>query len=66
MANKRCTIEERRNKMIDKLLAYNIYKVEDKQLYQLTLPELETVYLNYQITYHPHGEMSSIQWNRNN
>ncbi|MCU9612351.1 Fur-regulated basic protein FbpA [Caldibacillus lycopersici] len=56
--------EDKRTKIIDKLIAFQVYKSEDKHLYELTLPELETEYSKYFSNCHPHGEYSSLQWNK--
>ncbi|NCU18566.1 Fur-regulated basic protein FbpA [Pallidibacillus pasinlerensis] len=56
----RKTIAERKNKLINKLLAYNIYKKGDKHLYELSLFELEQEYKKLVNESHPHGEVKSI------
>ena len=58
----RNSIEKRRQKLIDKLIAFNIYQEEDKKLYELSLSKLQYEYRKFQSQYHPHGEFSSIQW----
>ena len=41
-------VENRRNKLINKLIAFNVYKKGDKHLFELTLSELETEYKRFQ------------------
>ena len=62
----RPSTEERRNKLIEKLIAHDVYKINDKQLYQLTLPELEFELRKYKSTCHPHSDFGSIQWSKSN
>jgi hypothetical protein len=54
--------EKRRQKLINKLIFLNVYKEDDKQLYELLLLELESGYKKFKLQYHPHGEFGSIQW----
>jgi Fur-regulated basic protein A len=58
----RNTMEQRREKLINKLIAFGIFKKEDRQLFELTLSELEYTYRRIKSQYHPHGEFGSIQW----
>ncbi len=41
-------VENRRNKLINKLIAFKVYKKGDKHLFELTLSELETEYKRFQ------------------
>lgn len=59
-------IEERRKLLIDKLIAFNLYKIEDKHLFQLTLTELESEYRRFFSQSHPHDHFGSIKWNLRN
>ena len=59
----RKAVEYRRKKIIDKLIAFNIYKKEDKDLFKLSLTELENEFRRFQTQSHPHGEYGSIKWN---
>jgi hypothetical protein len=54
--------EKKRQKLINKLIFLNVYKIEDQQLYEMPLRKLENEYRKYKIQNHPHGEFSSIQW----
>ncbi|MCU9594553.1 Fur-regulated basic protein FbpA [Caldibacillus thermolactis] len=56
----RKTIAERKNKLINKLIAYNIYKKDGRHLYELSLFELEQEYKKLIKESHPHGELNSI------
>lgn len=58
----RNSVEKRRQKLIDKLIAFHIYKEDDQQLYKLSLSKLEYEYRKFQTQFHPHGEFGSIQW----
>ncbi|WP_338448889.1 Fur-regulated basic protein FbpA [Niallia oryzisoli] len=63
--NLRKAVEERRKKLINKLLVCNVYKDKEELMY-LTLSELENEYKSIQSNGHPHDNMGSIQWiNRN-
>lgn len=44
----RKAVEDRRKKLINKLIAFNVYQKEDKNLYNLTLTELENEYRKLQ------------------
>ncbi|WP_147532853.1 Fur-regulated basic protein FbpA [Bacillus marasmi] len=55
-------LENRRKKLIDKLIAFNVFKKEDKHLFELTLTELEQEYRQFNSNVHPHGEYGSIQF----
>ncbi|MBY0098160.1 Fur-regulated basic protein FbpA [Mesobacillus maritimus] len=54
--------EKRRQKLINLLVLFNVYKKDDKQLYEMTLARLEYEYSRYKLQNHPHGEFGSIQW----
>lgn len=58
----RNSIENRRQKLIDKLIKYNLFNKQDKNLLELSLSELEFEYKRFQSQYHPHGEFGSIRW----
>jgi len=40
----RSALEKRRQELINKLIAFDIYKVQHKHLYELTLTQLENAY----------------------
>ncbi|MFF2445505.1 Fur-regulated basic protein FbpA [Neobacillus sp. NPDC058068] len=54
--------EKNRQKLIKKLIFFNIYEKEDKQLYEMPLSKLEYEYRKFKLQTHPHGDFSSIQW----
>lgn len=56
------TLEARREELINKLITYNIFKKSDKQLFELTLHELEDEYQEVKSHCHPHSSTSSIHW----
>lgn len=58
----RNSVEKRKEKLINKLIAFNIYKEDDQMLKKVPLSKLEFEYHKFQSQYHPHGEFSSIQW----
>jgi len=58
----RNSIEKRREKLIDKLIRYNLFSKDDKNLISLTLSELEYEYRKFKVQNHPHGEFGSIRW----
>jgi len=60
----RKAVENRRKKLINKLIAFNVYPKEDKRLLDLKLSELEMEYSRFQSQAHPHCDFESIQWNR--
>ncbi|HEY4549546.1 MAG TPA: Fur-regulated basic protein FbpA [Bacillus sp. (in: firmicutes)] len=55
-------MKQRREKLINKLIAFDIFKKEDKQLFELTLSELQYMYNSVKSYDHPHSEFGSIQW----
>lgn len=57
----RNAVENKRKKLIKKLIAYNVYKKEDKHLFELSLTDLENEYRKFKALSHPHSEMGSIQ-----
>jgi len=56
----RKAVEDRRKKLIDKLITFNIYKKGDKHLFELSLTELENEYRSFQSHCHPHSDFGSI------
>ncbi|GHH99187.1 Fur-regulated basic protein FbpA [Neobacillus kokaensis] len=54
--------EKKKQKLINKLVFFNVYDKEDKQLYEMSLSKLEYEYRRFKLQHHPHGEFSSIQW----
>jgi Fur-regulated basic protein A len=54
--------EKRRQKLINLLILFNVYKKDDQKLYEMTLSKLEREYRRYKLLNHPHGEFGSIQW----
>ncbi|WP_312857715.1 Fur-regulated basic protein FbpA [Bacillus haikouensis] len=60
--NIRHALEKRREELINKLITYNIFKKHDKQLFELTLQELEDEYKEVTCQCHPHSSTSSIHW----
>jgi hypothetical protein len=56
----RRAVEDKRNKIIEKLIRLNVYKKEDQNLYDLTLSELEREYKRFQANSHPHDNIESI------
>jgi hypothetical protein len=54
--------EKKRQKLINKLIFFNLLNKEDQQLYKLPLSKLEYEYRKFKLQGHPHGEFSSIRW----
>jgi len=54
-------VESKRKKLIEKLIAFNVYKKEDKHLFEFSLTELEDEYRRFQSLSHPHSDFGSIQ-----
>ncbi|MGG3470336.1 Fur-regulated basic protein FbpA [Neobacillus pocheonensis] len=59
----RKAVENKRKKLIDKLIAFNVYKKDDQHLFELSLTQLEDEYKRFQAISHPHSELRSIQLN---
>lgn len=59
----RNSVEERRQDIIDKLIVLDVYKKDDKHLFELTLMELDKAYKELEKNSHPHGNLRSIKWN---
>jgi hypothetical protein len=59
----RNAVENKRKKLIDKLIAYDVYQKEDKHLFELSLTDLEFEYRRFQSQFHPHGGLGSIKLN---
>lgn len=57
----RNAVEKKRKKLIEKLIAFNVYKKEDKHLFELSLTELENEYRQFQMINHPHSDIGSIR-----
>ncbi|WP_018660220.1 Fur-regulated basic protein FbpA [Heyndrickxia acidiproducens] len=57
-------LEKRRNELIDRLIAFHVYKKEGRHLFELTLPELEDEYKSIQTQVHPHSGWESLRWCR--
>ncbi|MED1471809.1 Fur-regulated basic protein FbpA [Bacillus salipaludis] len=56
-------VEARRKILVDKLIAFNGYKKDDKTfLNELTLKELKNEYRKFLSQSHPHDHFGSIQW----
>ncbi|WP_338472288.1 Fur-regulated basic protein FbpA [Niallia sp. XMNu-256] len=58
----RNSMEQRRQKLINKLVALNVYKEEDARLIQSSFSKLQYEYQQFKAQYHPHGEVGSIHW----
>ncbi|MED3623540.1 Fur-regulated basic protein FbpA [Bacillus thermocopriae] len=57
----RKAVEQKRQKLIDLLIAHNVYKKVDKHLFELSLTELEHEYRRFKQTCHPHQNVGSIK-----
>ena len=59
----RKAVEKKRKKLIEKLIVFNVYKKEEKHLFELSLTELEEEYRKFISSSHPHGNLESIKIN---
>ncbi|WP_421385228.1 Fur-regulated basic protein FbpA [Bacillus salacetis] len=58
-------VEGRRNELISKLIGMEKYKTTDgKQLFELSLSDLEFEFYKFQRGGHPHAGMDSIRWRK--
>ncbi|WP_420491643.1 Fur-regulated basic protein FbpA [Neobacillus drentensis] len=57
----RKAVENKRKNLIDKLIAFNVYKKDDQHLFELSLTQLEDEYKRFQSLNHPHSDFGSIQ-----
>ncbi len=59
----RASVENKRNRLINDLIALNVYKKDDRQLFELSLCELEIEYRRLQSKKetHPHSDFGSIR-----
>ncbi|MED1471794.1 Fur-regulated basic protein FbpA [Bacillus salipaludis] len=55
-------VENRRKILIEKLIAFNVYKKDHEYLFKLTLTELENEYRKFLMLNHPHSGFESIKW----
>ncbi|KMK97172.1 Fur-regulated basic protein FbpA [Rossellomorea marisflavi] len=53
---------QRRNELINKLIVHKVYKKGERQLFELTLEELEEEFRCVKKECHPHTESGSIHW----
>lgn len=58
----RNSVEQRREKLINKLFIFHVFKIDGQQLYELPLGILEREYRKFKSENHPHGEYSSLKW----
>jgi len=54
-------VENKRKKLIETLIAFNVYKREDKHLFELSLTELQNEYKAFKALQHPHCNFGSIK-----
>lgn len=59
----RKSLEQRRKRVIDQLIAFDVYKREDKHLFELSLTELEFEYRRFMTENHPHSNIGSLRIN---
>lgn len=57
----RKAVNDRRQKLIDKLISFDLYKKEDKHLFELSLTELESEYRHLRHQSHPHSGIEAIK-----
>jgi hypothetical protein len=64
MSNVKDAVEGRRNELISKLIGMEQYKSNGKQLFELSLSDLEYAFYKFQRGTHPHAGMDSIHWRK--
>ncbi|PLS05382.1 Fur-regulated basic protein FbpA [Neobacillus cucumis] len=57
----RDAVENKRKKLIEKLITLDVYKKEDKHLFELSLTDLENEYKSFKSIQHPHYNFDSIK-----
>ncbi|MCI2256665.1 Fur-regulated basic protein FbpA [Domibacillus sp. PGB-M46] len=55
-------VENRRTELINKLIAFGVFKINEKHLFENSLGELEGEYNKFEGTQHPHSQLGSIRW----
>lgn len=58
------TLQKRRDELVNKLIFHNIFTKGNKQLFELTLQELEEEYKYIKEGCHPHSDIGSIHWKK--
>jgi hypothetical protein len=58
----RKAVESRRLELINKLIAFGVYKKEEQHLFELSLTDLENEFKKFIGDQHPHSEIESIHW----
>ncbi|RTR35689.1 Fur-regulated basic protein FbpA [Robertmurraya yapensis] len=58
----RQAVEKRRKELICKLYPHFVIRSEDKELFELSLTELENEYKKLKSELHPHSQLESIHW----
>lgn len=57
----RNAVEKRRQRLINKLIAFQTFKKDDKHLFELSLTELENEYKLLKEHSHPHSSFDSLK-----
>ncbi|MFP7296392.1 Fur-regulated basic protein FbpA [Neobacillus niacini] len=55
-------VENRRLELINKLIAFGVYKKEEHHLFELSLTDLENEFKIFIKDHHPHSEVESLHW----
>ncbi|MEM1505526.1 Fur-regulated basic protein FbpA [Domibacillus sp. 8LH] len=55
-------VENRRTELINKLIAFGVFKINEKHLFENSLGELEGEYNKFEGAQHPHSQLGSIRW----
>jgi hypothetical protein len=58
----RQAVENRKLELINKLIAFGVYKKDELHLFELSLTDLENEFSNFIRDLHPHSEIESIHW----
>jgi hypothetical protein len=58
----RQAVANRRLELINKLIAFGVYKKDEVHLFELSLTDLENEFRNFIRDQHPHSEIDSLHW----
>jgi|GEM_PF-1222634 len=58
-------MESRKEELMHKLILFNVFKVKQQQLFELSLDQLEQAYETITGAAHPHSGIDAIQWTNN-
>ncbi|GGE35831.1 hypothetical protein GCM10011391_13250 [Pullulanibacillus camelliae] len=56
------SMESKKEELVNKLISFNVFKIKQKQLFELSLEQLEHAYDKIVGAAHPHSGVGAIQW----